>query len=178
MSQKLNKQTKKKERMTKDKVPEDFTLSLALVDAVPVIFFGANMLAIGSLFTSKLFILGALLCLFSGAVKVLWKIIVVLQKKNVWWMFMQMRILMPIGFLMMLISLFVNTDKVSFSGIVTGVSTFPSSIFFLVGAAGMVMMSVFAVKLDNSDLKSNWIEQFTNGISQIAFFIGLLCLIF
>ena len=49
-------------KMTKDTVPEDFTLSLALVDALPVLFFGASMILIGIMFASSLFILGAVLC--------------------------------------------------------------------------------------------------------------------
>jgi len=38
----------------------------------------------------------------------------------------------------------------------------------------MIMMIVFAVKLDRSNVKSNWIEQITNGIAQGCFFVGLL----
>ena len=84
-----------KPKITKDTLPEDFTLLLALTDSLPVIFFGACMLLIGRRFSSLLFMAGALLCLIGGAGKVLWKIIVVLQKKNVWPLFIQMRILMP-----------------------------------------------------------------------------------
>lgn len=32
-----------KVKMTKDIVPEDFTLSLAIVDALPVLFFGGSV---------------------------------------------------------------------------------------------------------------------------------------
>ena len=70
--------------MTKDTVPENFTLSLALVDALPVLFFGGSMILIGLLFKSVLFMIGALLCFWAGAAKVVWKVIVVTKKKNVW----------------------------------------------------------------------------------------------
>lgn len=166
--------TEPKPKITKDTVPEDFSLLLALTDSLPVIFFGASMLLIGRRFSSLLFIAGALLCLIGGAGKVLWKIIVVLQKKNVWPLFIQMRILMPAGFLLMLASLFANADKLSFHTICQAVTSFPSVIFFAAGLLGMVLMTVFAFVLDSADPRANWIEQLTNGVAQAAFFIGLL----
>jgi hypothetical protein len=168
--------TETKPKITKDTVPEDFTLLLALTDSLPVIFFGASMLLIGRRFSSLLFIAGALLCLIGGAGKVLWKIIVVLRKKNVWPLFIQMRILMPAGFLLMPASLFTNADKLSFLSICQAVTSFPSVIFFAAGLLGMVLMTVFAFVLDSADPRANWIEQLTNGVSQAAFFIGLFLL--
>ena len=168
--------TETKPKITKDTLPEDFTLLLALTDSLPVIFFGASMLLIGRKFSSLLFIVGALLCLIGGTGKVLWKIIVVLKKKNIWPLFIQMRILMPAGFLLMLTSLFANADKVSFQSICQAVTSFPSVIFFVAGLLGIVLMSVFAIILDSADSRANWIEQLTNGVAQAAFFIGLLLL--
>lgn len=163
-----------KPRMTKDIVPDDFTLSLALVDALPVLLFGVNCIIIGSLFSSPLFILGAALCVLGGAGKVLWKIIVVIKKRNVWFLFVQMRILMPIGFLMMVAALIARHSELSLAAIWAGLTSMPAGIFFALGVLGMILMSLFAVKLNNSDLKANWIEQLTNGASQLAFLIGLL----
>lgn len=162
--------------MTKNLVPENFTLTLALVDALPVLFFGGSMVLIGKLFSSTLFLIGALLCLISGAVKVLWKILVVLKKRNIWWMFVQMRIFMPIGFLLLLVSLLVNFRRIHLTAIAAAFLHFPSVLFFFVGIAGMAMMIVFAILLDSSNAKANWIEQLTNGIAQAAFFFGLLFL--
>lgn len=165
---------KEKTKMTKDIVPEDFTLSLALVDALPVLFFGASMILIGLLFRSPLFLIGALICFWAGAAKVLWKVIVVLKKKNVWWMFMQMRILMPAGFLMMILALVLNWGRINGSALIAAVTGLPSVIFFVIGILGMVLMGVFAKKLDSSDVRSNWIEQATNGVAQAAIFVGIL----
>ena len=50
-----------KPKITKDTLPEDFTLLLALTDSLPVIFFGASMLLIGRRFSSPLFMAGAVL---------------------------------------------------------------------------------------------------------------------
>lgn len=164
-------------KMTKDTIPEDFTLTLALVDALPVLFFGASMIVVSILFSSAMFLTGALLCLFAGAAKVLWKIIVVLKRKNIWALFIQMRILMPVGFLLMLLSVILNAGNISIPAILRALVSFPSVIFFAAGIIGMAMMIVFSVKLDSSDVKANWIEQLTNGIAQASIFAGLLCLV-
>ena len=58
-----------KPKMTKDTIPENFTLSLAIVDALPVLFFGGSMILIGLLFGSPLFLIGAALCFWAGAAK-------------------------------------------------------------------------------------------------------------
>ena len=163
-------------KMTKDVIPEGFTITLALVDALPVLFFCASMIVISRFFVSPLFLIGALLCFFAGAAKVLWKVIVVLKKKNIWFLFLQMRILMPIGFALMGISLVVKHSEISLGGIGAAFMSMPSMIFFLIGILGMVLMMVFAAKLDSSDVKANWIEQLTNAIAQAAFFVGLLLL--
>ena len=165
-----------KPKITKDTVPEDFTLSLALVDALPVLFFGGSMILIALLFKSRLFLLGALLCFWAGAAKVLWKIIVVKKKKNSWWLFLQMRIVMPLGFALMLLSVILNRKTIRFAAVFAAVSSLPSVIFFALGLVGMVLMGVFASRLDSSDLRSNWIEQLTNTAAQAAIFIGILLL--
>lgn len=163
-----------KQRIMKDVVPDDFTLSLALVDAIPVFFFGLNCVVLGKLCNNLWFIIGAILCLWAGSAKVLWKFIVVLYKRNIWFLFIQMRIIMPIGFLMMLISTFLS--HISFESFIKGFTSIPSVYFFGLGIFGMILMLIFAFMLNNKSLKANWIEQLTNGISQICIFIGLLLL--
>ena len=87
---------------------------------------------------------------------------------------MQMRIVMPAGFLLILL----NLKTIKLSVILSAVTSMPSVIFFAVGIAGMVLMGIFAAKLDSSDIRSNWIEQITNTVAQAAIFVGILFLIF
>ncbi len=165
-----------KPKMTKDTIPENFTLSLALVDALPVLFFGGSMILIGLLFGNPLFLLGTALCFWAGAAKVLWKIIVVAKEKNVWWLFLQMRIVMPVGFVLMILAVILNRNAIDLSDVFAAVVSLPSVIFFAIGVIGMVLMGVFAAKLDSADVRSNWIEQLTNAIAQAAIFTGILLL--
>ena len=166
----------KRVKMTKDTVPENFTLSLAVVDALPVLFFGGSIILIGLLFGSPLFLIGAALCFWAGAAKVLWKIIVVTKKKNIWWMFLQMRIVMPPGFVLMILAVILKRSAINLPAVLAATVSLPSVIFFAVGVTGMVLMGIFAAKLDSSDLRSNWIEQLTNTIAQAAIFTGILFL--
>lgn len=166
-----------KPKMTKNTIPENFTLSLAFVDALPVLFFGGSTILIGLLFGSPLFLTGAVLCFWAGAAKVLWKIIVVKKKKNIWWLFLQMRIVMPLGFALMIFAVIVNRSAVNLPAVFAAIVSLPSVIFFAIGVTGMVLMGVFAAKLDSADVRSNWIEQITNALAQAAVFTGILFLL-
>lgn len=165
-----------KPKMTKEIVPDDFTLSLAAVDTLPVLFFGASVILIGLMFKNILFLIGAVLCFWAGAAKVVWKIIVAAKKKNIWWLFMQMRIVMPIGFVLILLAVILGRKTINLPVAFSAVVSMPSVIFFIIGITGMTLMGVFAAKLDSSDLRSNWIEQLTNAAAQASVFTGVLIL--
>lgn len=89
-------------------------------------------------------------------------------------MFVQMRILMPVGFLTMFAALIVDRAGLNGEAMLAGLTAFPACLFFLAGALGMVLMTVFAFRMDSSDPKVNWTEQIVNGLAQLCFFIGLL----
>ena len=165
---------KARNRMTKDTIPEGFSVPMALVDLIPVVFFGLSTMKAGSLFHSGLFMAGAVVCLLSGVVKVGWKLIAAVSKRNIWPMFVQMRILMPAGFLMLLAALIVDRAGLNGEAMLAGLTGFPACIFFLAGALGMILMTVFAFRMDSSDPKVNWMEQTVNSLAQISFFVGLL----
>lgn len=160
-------------KITKDTVPEGFSVALTLVDLVPVVLFGLSAVRVGSLLHSGLFVAGAVVCLVSGVVKVLWKGIAAVAKRNIWPMFVQMRVLMPAGFALIVSALIVNRTKLNGAAILAGVTGFPACVFFGLGVLGMALMTVFAFRLDSSDPRANWVEQITNGIAQLCILIGL-----
>lgn len=156
---------------------ENFPISLALFDAVPVILFSIAMIIIAVNYNNWIFITGAALCTFAGLGKVIWKIIIAATKKDISILNRQMRFVMPIGFLCMIIGLITGMDKSGWVALGTNVTTFPQIILFVITFAGMLMMGVFAKKLDPTKTKSNWIEQITNAVAQGCLLIGvLLCL--
>ena len=76
--------------MNKDIIPEDYTLGLALFDAIPVFLFGAACLLLWRMTSSIPILIGGIICFIAGILKVVWKIIVVVMNKNIWPLFMQM----------------------------------------------------------------------------------------
>lgn len=162
--------------MNKDIVPENFTIGLVLVDLIPVLLFGGSGLILGLLTRNILISIGAIICFLSGFLKVLWKFIVVIKKRNIWFLFMQMRISMPIGFLIIVTGIIIASITGNMGNVLRECIHFPQVILFTFGFIGMGLMGYFAKSLDGTDVKSNWIEQITNSVAQLFIFIGLLLL--
>ena len=161
---------KARNRMTRETIPEGFSAPMAFVDLLPVVFFGLSAVKAGNLFHSG----RAVVCLLSGVVKVGWKLIAAVSQRNIWPMFVQMRVLMPVGFLTMFAALIVDRAGLNGEAMLAKLSGFPACLFFLAGALGMILMLVFAFRMDSSDPKVNWMEQTVNSLAQICFFIGLM----
>ena len=109
---------------------DGYNLSLALVDALPVIFFLIGGLLLFRIFPSKWFILGISLSTLAGAGKVLWKILLI-RKIDFSGLNRQFRFLMPAGFGFLLFSMLLNMHAINWNGIGRAVTSFPSLFFFL-----------------------------------------------
>ena len=153
---------------------EDLPLSLALFDAVPVLLFSASMLLIGSRWKNLLFIIGACLCVLGGLGKVTWKMIIACTKKDIAPLNKQMRILMPAGFLLIIMSLITGLTGADAAALWATIASFPAVIFFLIAFLGMAAMGVCAKKLDSAKQRSHWIEQTVNTVAQLGLLIGIL----
>ena len=165
---------KPKKRMTKDTIPEGFTIPLVIVDAIPVLFFLLSIILFSlKMFSSYFIILGGIICFISGIIKIIWKLIVATKKKNIWWMFVQMRIFMPIGFTIFILGFILGWKYYSY--LILNAS-FYSRLFFTLSIIGMSLMSLFAIILDASDHKVNWLEQITNSISQASICLAIIYL--
>ena len=155
-------------------VPEGFTLSMALVDALPVLLFCGSSFLVAKKFGSALFWAGAVLCIAAGMGKVLWKIIIVARKQNAWLLNRQMRYLMPLGFLLMLLAVCLCREQIPFAALWQAVFSLPAILFFSVGIIGMLCMMIYAKRLDGASAKANWLEQITNTAAQGMLFLGVL----
>ena len=82
---------------------------------------------------------------------------------------------MPAGFLLIIIG--IVTGHVHIHTLKGEIFSLPAGIFFGITVIGMVLMSIFAVRLDGTKLRSNWIEQITNAITQGCFLLGVICLL-
>lgn len=154
---------------------EGFTVSLALVDAIPVLSFGISMVIIASRFDSPTFIIGAVLSVLAGCCKVAWKLVLGIAQKDLRWLnkpFLPMQIT---GFLLMLISFVLGFRKISWGGVLAAVTGLPSILFFLVWIGLMGFMGWYRKhKFRNEDAKSNWTAQIINAIGQTCLLLGIL----
>ena len=154
---------------------QSFPLSLALVDALPVLFFGAAAAVLGVKLQSALFLLGAALCLLAGAGKVVWKLLIALEGKDVAFLGAQLRYVMPAGFLLMMIGGFFAEGEI-LRTLLQAAVRLPSAAFFALTIVGMIAMIVCAKKFDRFDVRGNWIEQGINAAAQGCALIGVLLL--
>ncbi len=152
---------------------EKFSLGLALFDALPVIFFSTAMILIAMHFRVAAFIAGAICCTAAGLGKVCWKIIIAVTGKDIWPLNKQLRILMPAGFALMIAGLVIGMDRKLWQTLGVCVVSFPAVLLFGITVVGMVLMGIFAKKLDGTKVKSNWIEQITNAIALGCFLLGV-----
>lgn len=153
---------------------EKFSLGLAFFDAIPVLCFCTAMLVIAGRFDSILFMVGAVIATLGGAGKVVWKIIIAATGKDIQVLNRQMRIVMPIGFLLIIIGMITGMNTAMWGHLGRCIISFPAVILFAVTFAGMICMGIFATKLDQTKSRSNWIEQITNATSQLCLLIGVI----
>lgn len=145
---------------------QNFTVSLALFDALSVLFFCVAMFLIASHFHNLFFFIGIIFFILAGCGKVLWKILVALKGWDIQLLNKQLRIFMPLGFFLVIIGLINGRNSIHFTNLLHQIMTYPSCLFFGITVIGMICMSLFAFTLDGTKAKANWIEQITNAIAQ------------
>ena len=154
---------------------EGFTLSLALVDAIPVLLFGASVIIIGSRLQSPLFTIGAVLSTLAGCLKVVWKLILAIKKKNVRWLSKGFLPLMCAGWALILLSLILMRSGGMNTAWADGLIRMPSVLLIALYIVLMGFMVWFRKKrFKNDDARSNWIAQIINCVAMASLFLGIL----
>ena len=156
---------------------EGFTVALALVDAIPVLFFGGTMILISKIFDSPLFFIGAALSLLAAVGKVAWKFILGLKKKDVKFLNKAFMPTQCVGWVIMIIALILGRKKLNFPAMGAAIISMPTLVFFIIGVLGMAGM-VYLKKNFKNTAKENWIAQCTNAVAQICIFLGFLFILF
>jgi hypothetical protein len=158
----------------KENAYKGFTLGMALMDALPVVFFTLSCIFLGMKVDSLLFRIGSALVAIAGIGKVLWKLLLALKDQDIHILNTQMRILMPLGFVLLIIGvILVHPDWVMVLGAVT---MMPSLLFFVLGIIGLFCMGWFAGHMDQTSASNNWREQTVNTLAQACIFLGILFL--
>ena len=154
---------------------EGFTIGLALVDAIPVLSFGASMVLIASRFDSPLFMIGAAISVLAGCCKVAWKLILGIWKKDLRWLNKPFVPMQATGFLLMLVSFIIGFGKINWPAVGAAIISLPSLIFFIAWLVLMGFMVWFRKKkFKNDDAKSNWTAQIINAVGQTCLLLGIV----
>ncbi len=153
---------------------EGFTVALALVDAIPVVLFGASMLLVAGRFDHPVFLIGACLSTLAGCGKVAWKLILGIWKKDVQWLNKPFVPMQATGFGLMLLSLVLGFGYIDWAGLWAGVSGLPSLIFFLLWIGMMGCMGCYRKKKFDNSARANWTAQIINCVGQGALLLGIL----
>ena len=158
--------------------PTGFTKSLAFFDLVPVAIFAVATLLLARYLDSRLFLIGALLCIAAGALKALWKIAITMVGVDEWRLNRQFIIVMPFGFVAMIAALFIDlTGPVTLDAFLAQATSAPAVIFLVLWVVGMVAMGVLGSRLDLNEPRSNWIEEFLNTAAQVCLLIFALLVV-
>ena len=152
--------------------PEGFTLTLALVDAVPVALFCASAATFGAQAGSPLFVAGAALAFIGGAGKVCWKLLIALAHRNVPLLSRQMRVVMPVGLALMVAGAATRPEQAVAT--LASLGQMPSLALVLAWVACMCAMGYFAGHRDQGSARDNWTEQLTNAAGQACLLAALL----
>ena len=164
---------------------EGFTVGLALVDAIPVIFFSLSMIIIatalaGSGIAFWVVLIGAILIVLSGLCKVLWKLFLGLKIGDIKILNKIFVPFMASGFMIAIVGAIVGTftHAIKWGGVLKAIVSLPALIFFVLGFCGMGVMgyvkSTNKREEFNKDAKKNWIAQCVNGLAQGMLFLGIL----
>lgn len=153
-------------------IPEGFMLALALVDAIPVALFCASAAVFGAQVGSPLFVAGAALAFLGGAGKVGWKLLIALAHRNVPLLSRQMRVVMPVGFLLMVAGAATRAGQAT--AVLARLGQMPSLALVIAWVACMCAMGYFAGHRNQGSARDNWTEQLTNAAGQACLLAALL----
>lgn len=171
---------KEQERKSGTEIQEGFSVGLALLDAVPVLFFALSGIIIGTACGNPIVIVGAVLMVVGGMSKVLWKL---LQGLGVGNYPILNKIFVPCmgsGFLSMAVGIVISFIKKSLTpkGVLKALVSFPAVLFFGIAVIAMGLMGKVKSEQSreefNKDSKKNWLAEVVNSVAQISLFAGLV----
>lgn len=154
---------------------EGFTLSLALLDFVPVAAFGVAVVIVAVAFNSPLFLAGAIISLAAGMCKVLWKLILGSSGKDVKWLNKGFVPAQSAGFLLMLVAAVLNIKRINFAVLGAAVTGMPQLVFFIAWA-GLLSAMVWYKKnrFECYSARANWTAEIINSVGQCSLLAAVL----
>jgi len=154
---------------------EGFTLSLALLDYVPVAAFGAAGIIAGAAMGSPLFTIGAAISFLAGLMKATWKLILGVWKKDIGFMNRAFLPMQLAGWLIMLPAGIIGIFKAGGAKTASVLFGSPQIIFFILWIAAMCGMVWYKkTRFQKYDARSNWTAEIINSLGQIFFLLAVI----
>lgn len=154
---------------------EGFTLSLALLDYVPVAAFGAAMVLAGEAMNNPLFMVGAGLSFLAGLMKATWKLILGLWKKDVKFLNKPFLPMQGLGWLIMLPAAIYSLFKAGPGRALAAICGMPQLIFFVIWFAMTGLMVWYKKnRFIREDARCNWTAEIINSIAQCSLLAAVI----
>lgn len=150
------------------------TVKMAVVDALPVLFFAVSMSILAVMLKSPLFGLGAFLSFLAGTGKVLWKLFLAVKKTAYDFLKKPFPILMSLGFILMIVAVVLSGRRINWNAVHLHLFSLPGFIHYGFGLCFFIVMIVLGFTLDMDMEKSNWIEQIVNCLAQGFILLGIV----
>ena len=155
---------------------DEYTIGLALLDLMPVLLFLLSGLIMYSMYESPILLAGVLASFIGGFCKAVWKLIIVTVKKDCSGLTRAFRILMPSGFVLMILSVPAGGGA-ALAGLWRSLTMMPAALLFAAGFALMCLMGYLGSHMDSS-AGSNWTEEIVNTLAQLAVLAGVIVVYF
>lgn len=153
---------------------EGFTLSLALLDYVPVAAFGAAGLVAGQAMGSPVFTTGAALSFLAGLLKATWKLVLAVSGRDIRAMNRPFVPMQATGFLLMLTGAVIRLFRsgLSAAAVLLGL---PQAIFFVLWLLFTALMVWYKKhRFERLNARTNWTAQIINTLAQGSFLLAVL----
>jgi len=158
----------------------DFSVSLVLTDAIPVLFFFFTTLFIAKRLkkahkvAGTLFYIASVLPLTGSTLQVLWKLFIAVERRNIPILHSQFKYTMGLGFLLIFFSIIIARKQIKWNSVIKKIFKFPSGVFIFISTLCSLAMIVFIFTLDRNEVYVNWIEEGVNIIFQGSVFLCTL----
>jgi hypothetical protein len=154
-------------------------LPLIIFDFLPVLLFVANVILLYNLFSfSILFLIGAVLIGLAGMSMIIYKIILRCTGRDLTILRMPMVFLMPIGFLLMIVSLFIM-DSECLTFFIQTLLSLPYLYCATAYLCCLGLMLFYSLRYGRRNIRTNrviWREELTNFVAHLSIFV--LCMIY
>jgi len=148
-----------------DNTLPSFSLSLVIVDYLPVLFFFLATYIIAKKIRNihklggNIFSVGSLIFFIGGFLQATWKLIIVLFKKNISILHSQFKYSMLTGILLMITGVIISRSQIQWNVVKYRLFSMPCILFLIIIVVSISISIVFMFILDSNNITGHWIKE-------------------